>query len=237
MQIHANFEKPVFILPSHYDWVESTQSGVTRMMLDRIGAEKARATSLVHYQEDASFPAHAHPGGEEILVLSGTFSDESGDYPKGYYLRNPVGSSHTPMSHEGTLIFVKLWQMNAQDDVFIRVNTEIETNWNLEYGKRICSLYDGFNEKVYLQHLALDEQLISSNKATEILVIEGELQISELISSKLIDRCGEESKVFPKGSWMRLPENFSVEFIGHQSDTRVYIKEGSFKNTLFELTE
>ena len=236
MQINANFEKPVFILPSHYDWVESTQSGVTRMMLDRIGAEKARATSLVHYQKKASFPAHAHPGGEEIFVLSGTFSDESGDYPKGYYLRNPVGSSHTPKSHEGTLIFVKLWQMEAQDDVFIRVNTEDETNWKIENGKRICSLYDGFNEKVYLQCLELDEQLISSNKATEILVLAGELTFSELRSSRLFGSCGVESEVFPKGSWMRLPENFSIELIALQPDTRVFIKEGSFKNTLFELT-
>ncbi|XQF94519.1 cupin domain-containing protein (plasmid) [Pseudoalteromonas espejiana] len=31
-------------------------------------------------------------------MLSGTFSDESGDYPQGFYLRNPPGSSHAPKS-------------------------------------------------------------------------------------------------------------------------------------------
>ena len=61
-------------------WVASPQPGVGRVMLDRIGAERARATSLVRYQPRSVFPAHGHPGGEEILVLSGTFSDSSGDY-------------------------------------------------------------------------------------------------------------------------------------------------------------
>jgi anti-sigma factor ChrR (cupin superfamily) len=41
-------------------------------MLDRIGAEKARATSIVRYAPASVFPRHLHPGGEEILVLDGT---------------------------------------------------------------------------------------------------------------------------------------------------------------------
>ncbi|MDQ6191113.1 cupin domain-containing protein [Klebsiella pneumoniae] len=40
-------------------------------MLDRIGGEQARATSLVRYLPQTSFPEHQHPGGEEILVLEG----------------------------------------------------------------------------------------------------------------------------------------------------------------------
>ena len=40
------------------------------------------------------FDRHTHGGGEEILVLEGTFSDELGDYLAGTYLRNPAGSAH-----------------------------------------------------------------------------------------------------------------------------------------------
>ncbi len=52
-------------------------------MLDRIGREQARATSLVRYAPDSVFPEHTHPGGEEILVLSGTFTENGTDYPAG----------------------------------------------------------------------------------------------------------------------------------------------------------
>jgi len=66
------------------------------------------ATSIVRYSPGASYPAHSHPGGEEILVLEGTFADEHGRYPAGTYLRNPPGSTHHPYSPDGRVLFVKL---------------------------------------------------------------------------------------------------------------------------------
>lgn len=50
-------------------------------MLDRLGGEKARATSIVRYAPDSQFSPHFHPGGEEVLVLSGTFSEGDEHYP------------------------------------------------------------------------------------------------------------------------------------------------------------
>ena len=70
-------------------------------MLDRIGDETARATSIVRYAAGAGYAQHVHGGGEEIFVLQGVFSDEHGDYPAGTYLRNPPGTSHTTFSREG----------------------------------------------------------------------------------------------------------------------------------------
>jgi len=103
--------------------VASPQSGVERVMLDRVGAEKDRATSIVRYAPDSYFPRHEHSGGEEIFVLSGTFSVEDGDYPAGWYLRNPPGSSHQPFSREGAIIFVKLQQMPVHEQRHVRINT------------------------------------------------------------------------------------------------------------------
>ena len=40
-------------------------------MLDRIGTEKARATTIVEFQPNSKFPEHEHVGGEEFLVLKG----------------------------------------------------------------------------------------------------------------------------------------------------------------------
>ena len=45
--------------------------------------------------------------GEEILVLEGVFSDETGHYPAGSWIRSPHMSLHKPFSQEGCIIFVK----------------------------------------------------------------------------------------------------------------------------------
>lgn len=99
MQINADFSKWIAIKPETYQWVKSPGNEVDRVMLDRIGQEKARATSLVHYPVNSYFPEHQHPYGEEILVLSGTFTENlTMDYPAGWYLRNPHQSAHQPSS-------------------------------------------------------------------------------------------------------------------------------------------
>ena len=53
-----------------------------RRMLDRIGEEVARATSIVRYAPQPLL-GPSHGGGEEFLVLDGVFQDEHGDYPAG----------------------------------------------------------------------------------------------------------------------------------------------------------
>jgi len=90
-------------------WQPSPLPGVERRLLDRVGAEVARATSVVRYAPGSRFDAHTHGGGEEILVLEGVFSDETGDHPAGTYLRNPPGTRHAPFSEHGCVLLVKLW--------------------------------------------------------------------------------------------------------------------------------
>jgi len=92
-------------------------------MLDRIGDEVARATSIVRYAPQSRFSPHMHGGGEEFLVLDGVFQDEHGDYPVGNYVRNPPTSSHTPASEPGCTIFVKLWQFDPDDRTSVRIDT------------------------------------------------------------------------------------------------------------------
>jgi anti-sigma factor ChrR (cupin superfamily) len=95
-------------LQSHdLPWESSPAPGVERRYLTR-DETLGLATSIVRYGPGASFPAHTHPGGEEILVLEGTFADEYGTYPAGTYLRNPPGSRHHPYSPDGCVLFVKL---------------------------------------------------------------------------------------------------------------------------------
>lgn len=115
MNINSDFSRTVSIDCESLPWRASPLPGVERRMLDRVGDELARATSIVRYAPGSHFAAHSHPGGEEFLVLEGVFSDETGDFGPGTYVRNPPGSRHRPFSRDGCVIFVKLMQMLPED--------------------------------------------------------------------------------------------------------------------------
>ena len=115
MLINEDMTTAVLVDTGLMEWVASPAAGVDRRMLYREGGEIARATSIVRYAKGSEFPAHTHTGGEEILVLQGTFQDEHGDYPQGSYFRNPPGTSHSPAAAEGCVIFVRLWQFRSGD--------------------------------------------------------------------------------------------------------------------------
>lgn len=89
MEINADFSKPVVMHSDQIEWQPSPMKGVERRMLDRIGDEVARATTIVRYAPGSHFSAHTHTGGEEFIVLDGVFQDEHGDFPAGTYVRNP----------------------------------------------------------------------------------------------------------------------------------------------------
>lgn len=65
---------------------------------------EGESCALVRWAPGTVFNKYKHWGGEEILVLEGTFSDENGHYPKGTWMRSPHLSMHHPYSKEGCLI-------------------------------------------------------------------------------------------------------------------------------------
>jgi len=75
MNLNHDFTARVVQHAAEAAWSPSPLPGVTRRMLDRVGDEVARATSIVRYAAGSRFDAHGHPGGEEILVLDDVFSD------------------------------------------------------------------------------------------------------------------------------------------------------------------
>ncbi|WOX04681.1 cupin domain-containing protein [Microbulbifer pacificus] len=218
MKINSDFSRRAVVAGDQYQWSASPQQGVERVMLDRVGEEKARATSIVRYAPDSHFPRHQHPGGEEILVLTGTFSDEDGHYPAGWYLRNPPGSSHQPFSDKGATIFVKLWQMDADDNCRVRIDTRNPTRWQQSDGRQTCALYSGHSEQVSLQRLAAGERLFHTPlQGAELLVLEGELVTDE--------------QTLCQGSWVRLPAGEYPEFVACPAGVTIYLKSGQLGKT------
>ena len=88
--LNMQFDRPAVVFTADMEWEKSPMEGVWRKPLAREAAEHGHTTSVVRYDANSSFRAHAHPKGEEILVLDGVFSDEHGDYPAGTYMRNPA---------------------------------------------------------------------------------------------------------------------------------------------------
>lgn len=215
MLINADFSQRAAITPGEYRWVASPQPGVERVMLDRIGEEKARATSIVRYAAGSYFPVHEHAGGEEIFVLSGKFSEGDEHFPAGWYLRNPPGSQHQPSSCEGAIIFVKLGQMSADEKHAVRIDTRNPAHWHQEHDREICPLYSDAREQVSLQKLKAD-RIFSSSAAggTEILIVDGDLIVGET--------------AFAKGSWIRLPAQENPIMVAGTQGVTIYLKIGHF---------
>lgn len=209
MLIHADLAQPVFLTPADRHWVDSPTVGVQRQLLDRIGGEVARATSLVRYAPGSRFPRHVHGGGEEILVLSGVFEDDTGQWPAGSYLRNPVGSAHAPGSTPGCLLFVKLHQFQPGDDRSLRLQGDPAQPWPVS---RVL-LHAWRQEQIILQALAAGEALtLAWPSGGEVLVLDGMLNW--------------EGRDWPPLSWLRWPAGAAAVTLQATRATRLYIHHG-----------
>jgi anti-sigma factor ChrR (cupin superfamily) len=95
----------VVIDTNRVDWFPGLVPGLSVMPLHEFGAEHV---ALVRWAPGTVFRPHSHFGGEEILVLEGTFEDENGAYPKDTWLRSPSMSRHHPFTKDGCTILVKV---------------------------------------------------------------------------------------------------------------------------------
>lgn len=216
MRLNANFDQRVIIKPDDYRWVDSPVAGIERMMLDRIGDEVARATSLVRYAPNSDFPQHRHGGGEEIYVLKGEFADEHGRYPAGYYLRNPAGTEHTPrIGPEGALIFVKLHQFGTDDTAQKVIDTSSQA-WQpgLIDGLSVMPLHGHGTEQVALVKWAPDTQFNAHTHfgGEEILVLAGVFH--------------DEHGDYPEGSWLRSPHLSQHQPFTRSEGALILVKTG-----------
>lgn len=241
MRIHADFTRRVNLSTDDMPWVPSPQAGVERRMLDRIGQEMARATSLVRYAPGSVFPAHAHPGGEEILVLSGTF-EESGfgagasaevalRHPACSYLRNPPGSSHQPASAQGAVIFVKLWQMHPDERERVHVDTTDPGRWQSHGDREECELFEGFGERVVLLRLQAGARLLDGNEGgAEVLVLEGALVEPANGPAGSGRQDGQvTTETFGPRAWLRCPVGDGLGLLAAQQGALVYLKTGHLR--------
>ena len=214
MELNADFTKRAVVHGAAMPWQASPIPGVERKMLDRIGDEVARATTIVRYAPHSQFSPHTHGGGEEFLVLAGVFQDEHGDYPVGTYVRNPPTSRHTPGSASGCTILVKLWQFDPDDRTQVTLNTT-----NQPYiaavtrpGVSILPLFADERETVQLERWAANVSIdVFAPEGLEIFVIQGSFR--------------ESGEVFQPYSWLRLPPSSQLLAQAGSAGCQIWLKQ------------
>lgn len=215
MELNANFDERVVVHSEQLDWVASPMPGVDRRMLDRIGDEIARATSIVRYAPGSMFSEHTHSGGEEFIVLDGVFQDEHGDFPAGTYVRNPPTSAHTPGSAPGCTIFVKLWQFDPADRTQFRKDMAHELPAAAQ-GIATTELHRDSRETVTYSQLDARATVANTDAGgIELLVIDGSLT--------------QADDTLTKGSWLRLPAGDPLHATAGPNGAKVWIKTGHLR--------
>jgi anti-sigma factor ChrR (cupin superfamily) len=217
MNIHTDYNERVVVNHHNLPWTASPEAGVERRILERLGGEIARATSIVRYQAKSKFESHSHEFGEEIFVLDGVFSDESGHYPAGTYIMNPPGSSHAPFSQSGCTLFVKLRHLGTD-----QVTREIvDTNTAPWYQGMVSGL-----TVLPLMRQGSGSTLVKWAPQTffnphrhfggeEIFVVDGVFE--------------DEHGRYPAGSWIRSP-NMSMHKPFSIEGCTIFVKTGHLLN-------
>ena len=193
---HADLHRRVRVDTTLLPWEASPSGTVWRQPLYRVGGEHGPVTSLVRYAPGGSFRPHAHPEGEEILVLAGVFADEHGAYPAGTYLFNPDGSRHAPRSEVGCLLLVRLRQSPGADRPRVVVDTTTGA-WapGPAPGITLQLLYahPDYPERVHLEHWApgATRPRLGLPGGEEFFILAGALR--------------DEDGVLGAGGWLRYP--------------------------------
>jgi anti-sigma factor ChrR (cupin superfamily) len=218
--LRADFARREVVLPGAEAWRPSPMAGAERSMLDRIGGEVARETSIVRYAAGA----RTHGGGEEFLVLAGSCHDHGGDYREGTYVRNPKGPAPASWAGpDGALLFVKLHQFKADDTRRVVIDTRAE-RWHqgLMPGLTVLPLHAHGLEHVALVRWAPSTTFRRHRHwgGEEILVLDGVFE--------------DEHGTYPKGSWLRSPHLSEHNPFTGPAGALLYVKTGHLAAAVVE---
>jgi anti-sigma factor ChrR (cupin superfamily) len=214
MNLNSNFSQRVVVDTSNTVWVDSPATGIQRKLIERDGDEVARATSIVRYAPASVFVQHEHDLGEEILVLDGLFSDESGSFGAGTYIKNPPGSSHAPSSASGCTLFVKLRHLDPGDGQRTVIDTRKATWYpGLVPGLSVLPLSEYGPQHTALVRWAPGTSFNSHRHygGEEIYVLDGIFE--------------DEFGSYPAGTWMRSPHLSAHRPFSNEGCT-IFVKTG-----------
>ncbi len=215
-KINEDPNRPATMHAAALPWEPSPAPGVERRRLERTGGERARVTSLVRYAPGSRFPEHTHGGGEEFLVLEGVFTDGTGDHPAGTYVRNGVGTAHSPGTDPGCVIFVKLWWMHPEEAESVRVDTTDIAAWTPTPWGASLDLHRGDHDHSRLLRLDPGASLtLEEARGLEAFVTHGHATV--------------DGGALDPWSWHRAP-GAAPKTLSSREGATVYVKSGHLES-------
>lgn len=218
MNVNADFSQRVLLHGDEIPWEDSPMAGVQRRRLDRVQSDNEYVTTIVRYAPNSSFSSHVHSGGEEFVVIDGTFEDDYGDWTVGSYVRNPPQSSHTPGSKDGCTILVKLGQFDPEDRQFIHANKDKlgRVRDADQQGVSVSPLYADEREQVSFEYWDAGARVtFVAEQGVELFVLEGGLS-----------EAGDQLR---KHSWLRIPAGYSLNAVAGANGASLWIKRNHLK--------
>lgn len=198
-KINENLLTRTAVLYNSLTWYPTIYTGISFGCFESDQeVQEHPVTMLTKFEPGGFFELHGHPGGEEILVLEGTFKDERGVHPPGTYMLNPEGFIHLPYSEEGCLTFVKLRQHGGKTRQQIRVNIfDLPGQPGVIPEIQVKPIYEqiDYPEKVWIEQWQPGTSLsqVVETEVKEIFVIQGTWS----------DELGD----YPPYSWVRYSPN------------------------------
>ncbi len=194
MKLNPKFSQRVVVEVPTLEWVDASTEGIQRQLIEFDDDIVARSTSIERCAPGSFFEIHKHNLGEEILVLDGAFSDESGSFGPGTYIKNPAGSSLATKSATGCTLFVKRHHLDQADSQRTVIDTRKST-WfpGLVPGLSVLPLSEFSTQHTALVSWAPGTQFNAHRHygGEEIYVLEGIFE--------------DEFGSYPAGTWMRSP--------------------------------
>lgn len=152
IDVNSDLTRRVVVQAAALPWSPSPWiPGIYRKFLDRYGnGQFVPSTSVVSFGTGVRDPYHAHPHGEEFYVLDGVFTDHTGDYLPGFYVRHPMRWCHAPyvdMRSSAAVVWVKVSQIAEEGEaIIVKDTSDLELpDWRdracLEGKIRVLPLY------------------------------------------------------------------------------------------------
>ncbi|CAJ1340055.1 unnamed protein product [Effrenium voratum] len=223
IELNSDKSQSCLVNTDTIDWIQTAAGGVRRKMIERLGGEVARATTVVSFEPNASFPSHRHEGGEEFIVLEGDWFDDWATQPSYTYVRNYIGSRHTPrIGPKGCTILVKLCQMSTEQTEPDHSQWDISSSnpsWRRSpNGRRELRVYESPFEEVHFERWEPHQtgQVEVDGAGEEVFVVEG----------CFVDELGEHRR----WSWCRTAEARRLTRRAGPEGCLLYIKSRHLKS-------
>jgi len=197
-EINGNCSIPVIVKTNLNDWHEQSNSGIIKKRLEVFNEDASWLSSLVQYPAGVTFKKCTHNRGEEFLVLSGDFSNDSKTFSAGTYVRNPPGKQYASSTEHGCTLLFKTGQYQTLDKKPIAINAHLQADsWQSagEPGVSRMELHQFLDESVNFYKIK-PQCWITFKQCThsiEVLVCEGTVIVNGI--------------KYETGTWFRYPPN------------------------------